>query len=101
LLALCVRRRDYPSGGIAKMSEGITNPAVYAEHRAALGRAALSPAYPNVQALHVWRPDSGEYYRFWIKIPRREGFYIEFGPMEVAEVGQTDQSVGHRNRAKD
>lgn len=79
-------------GVVAMMSEGITNPAVFSERRAEIGQAALDSTYPHLKVLHDWRPDCGTYNRFSIEIPGRDAFHIQFQPMEVAEIGQTDKA---------
>jgi hypothetical protein len=74
------------------MTEGITNPAVFSERRAKIGQAALDSTYPRLKVVHDWRPDCGTYNRFSIEIPGTEAFHIQFQPMEVAEIGQTDKA---------
>jgi hypothetical protein len=70
----------------------VTPASELAEDKARPGRIALAQLYPGVQVIHDKSPDC--FYRYSIEIPGKEVFYLCFGAMQVAEIGQTNEAWG-------
>jgi hypothetical protein len=67
-----------------------TSPHGVGEHRAELGRIALSGLYPHVRVTFDWQVEA--FYSFVIEIPGEPWFRVSFDPQDVMALRGRDEA---------